>query len=74
MTATAGRTALFPIGPTAPLSFAKGSPERERTAAALATVRAADYDVVRLTWRQLTDKPARCATAVQEALTNASRP
>jgi 1-pyrroline-5-carboxylate dehydrogenase len=45
MTATAGRTALFPIGPTAPQSFAKGSPERERTAAALATVRAADYDV-----------------------------
>jgi 1-pyrroline-5-carboxylate dehydrogenase len=45
MTAPAGRTALFPIGPTTPLSFAKGSPERERTTAALATVRAADYDV-----------------------------
>jgi 1-pyrroline-5-carboxylate dehydrogenase len=45
MTATAGRTALFPIGPTAPLAFAAGSPERARVAAALKEVRQADYDV-----------------------------
>jgi 1-pyrroline-5-carboxylate dehydrogenase len=45
MTATAGRTALFPIGPTAPLTFAAGSPERARVAAALKEVRQADYDV-----------------------------
>ncbi len=45
MTATAGRTALFPIGPTAPLTFAPGSPERARVAAALKEVRQADYDV-----------------------------
>ncbi|HZC69288.1 MAG TPA: L-glutamate gamma-semialdehyde dehydrogenase [Jatrophihabitans sp.] len=45
MTATTGRTALFPIGPTAPLSFAKGSAERARTAAALSEVRAAEYDI-----------------------------
>jgi 1-pyrroline-5-carboxylate dehydrogenase len=45
MAATAGRTALFPIGPTAPLAFAPGSPERARVAAALKEVRQADYDV-----------------------------
>jgi len=45
LTATAGRTALFPIGPTAPLAFASGSPERARVAAALKEVRQADYDV-----------------------------
>jgi 1-pyrroline-5-carboxylate dehydrogenase len=45
MTAPAGRTALFPIGPTAPRSYAPGSPERAATAKALAEVRAADYDV-----------------------------
>jgi len=45
LTATAGRTALFPIGPTAPLAFAAGSPERARVAAALKEVRQADYDV-----------------------------
>ena len=45
MTAPAGRTALFPIGPTAPRSYAPGSPERVTTAAALAEVRAADYDI-----------------------------
>jgi 1-pyrroline-5-carboxylate dehydrogenase len=45
MAATAGRTALFPIGPTAPLAFAAGSPERARVAAALKEVRQADYDV-----------------------------
>ncbi len=48
MTAAAGRTALFPIGPTAPLAFAAGSPERARVAAALKEVRQADYDVANL--------------------------
>jgi 1-pyrroline-5-carboxylate dehydrogenase len=48
MTASAGRTALFPIGPTAARSYAAGSPERAATAAALADVRAADYDVANL--------------------------
>ena len=45
MTAAAGRTALFPIGPTAPLAFAAGSAERASVAAALKEVRQADYDV-----------------------------
>ncbi|WP_327723591.1 L-glutamate gamma-semialdehyde dehydrogenase [Streptomyces europaeiscabiei] len=46
MTATpAGRTALFPIGPTDPLAFGAGSPERERVAAALKEIRSADFDV-----------------------------
>jgi 1-pyrroline-5-carboxylate dehydrogenase len=45
MTAPAGRTALFPIGPTTPRSYAAGSSERTSTAAALAEVRAADYDI-----------------------------
>jgi 1-pyrroline-5-carboxylate dehydrogenase len=45
MTAPAGRTALFPIGPTAPLAFAAGSPERARVGAALKEARQADYDV-----------------------------
>jgi 1-pyrroline-5-carboxylate dehydrogenase len=45
MAAPAGRTALFPIGPTAPLRFAAGSPERASVAAALKEVRQADYDV-----------------------------
>jgi len=45
MTAPAGRTALFPIGPTAPLTFAAGSPERASIAAALRDVRAAGYDI-----------------------------
>jgi 1-pyrroline-5-carboxylate dehydrogenase len=45
MAAPAGRTALFPIGPTAPLMFAAGSPERASVAAALKEVREADYDV-----------------------------
>jgi 1-pyrroline-5-carboxylate dehydrogenase len=48
MTAPAGRTALFPVGPTAPYQFAPGSAEREATAAALAEVRGADYDVPNL--------------------------
>jgi 1-pyrroline-5-carboxylate dehydrogenase len=48
MTAPAGRTGLFPIGPTAPRQFAPGSPERVATTAALAEVRAAGYDVPNL--------------------------
>jgi 1-pyrroline-5-carboxylate dehydrogenase len=45
MTAPAARTALFPVAPTTPLSFAPGSPERASIAGALSQVRAADYDV-----------------------------
>jgi 1-pyrroline-5-carboxylate dehydrogenase len=45
MTTPAGRTALFPIGPTAPRGYAPGSPERAATAAALAEVRSAGYDI-----------------------------
>jgi len=45
MTVPAGRTALFPIAPTAPLMFAAGSPERASVAAALKEVRQSDYDV-----------------------------
>ncbi len=48
MTATAGRTALFPIGPTTPRSYSAGSPERASTATALAEVRAAGYDIPNL--------------------------
>jgi 1-pyrroline-5-carboxylate dehydrogenase len=48
MTVPAGRTALFPIGPTTPLSYAAGSPERATTVAALGEVRAADYDIANL--------------------------
>lgn len=36
-------------------------------------LRAAGYDVVRLTWRQLTSKPNRCAMAVGDALRNSRR-
>src|SRR3954454_20566093 len=45
MPAPAARTALFPVGPTAPLNFASGSPERVSIAAALAEARATSYDV-----------------------------
>jgi 1-pyrroline-5-carboxylate dehydrogenase len=48
MTATAGRTPLFPIGPTMPRSYSAGSPERTSTAAALAEVRSAGYDIPNL--------------------------
>jgi 1-pyrroline-5-carboxylate dehydrogenase len=48
MTVPAGRTALFPIGPTDPHQFAPGSPERRATAAALAEARTAAYDVPNL--------------------------
>lgn len=36
-------------------------------------LRAAGYDVVRLTWWQLTSKPERCAVAVEDALRTARR-
>ncbi|HVY95478.1 MAG TPA: DUF559 domain-containing protein [Solirubrobacterales bacterium] len=36
-------------------------------------LRAAGYDVVRLTWRQLTHKPDRCAIAVDDALRSGLR-
>ena len=45
MTSPAGRTGLFPIGPTAPRAYAAGSAERASTDAALAEVRSAAYDV-----------------------------
>jgi 1-pyrroline-5-carboxylate dehydrogenase len=45
MTAPAARTGLFPVGPTAPLNFAPGSPERARIADALAGIRAVGFDV-----------------------------
>jgi 1-pyrroline-5-carboxylate dehydrogenase len=45
MTAPAGRTALFPIGPTSPRTYAAGSPERRATAAALQETRSAEYDI-----------------------------
>jgi 1-pyrroline-5-carboxylate dehydrogenase len=48
MTVPAGRTALFPIGPTTPRLYAAGSAERASTAAALAEVRTADYDIANL--------------------------
>jgi 1-pyrroline-5-carboxylate dehydrogenase len=48
MPVPAGRTALFPIGPTAPYQFAPGSPERRATAGALAEARTAAYDVPNL--------------------------
>ncbi|MGH8961897.1 MAG: L-glutamate gamma-semialdehyde dehydrogenase [Jatrophihabitantaceae bacterium] len=48
MSAPAGRTALFPIGPTAPRAYGAGSAERAGTDRALAEVGAADYDVANL--------------------------
>jgi len=48
MSVPAARTGLFPIGPTAPLMFAAGSPERASVAAALKEVRQADYDVANM--------------------------
>ncbi|CCH76068.1 Putative Delta-1-pyrroline-5-carboxylate dehydrogenase (rocA) [Nostocoides japonicum T1-X7] len=45
MSAPAARTALFPVGPTTPLSYAPGSPERAHTADALARIRSTGYDV-----------------------------
>ncbi|MEU4227007.1 L-glutamate gamma-semialdehyde dehydrogenase [Nonomuraea sp. NPDC026600] len=48
MTALTGRTALFPIGPTAFRGYAAGSPERASTAAALQEIRTAGYDIANL--------------------------
>jgi 1-pyrroline-5-carboxylate dehydrogenase len=48
MTAPAGRTGLFPIGPTAPRGYGPGSPERTATTAALSEVRTAAYDIANL--------------------------
>lgn len=48
MTAPAGRTGLFPIGPTAPRTYAPGSSERASTQAALAAVRSESFDVPNL--------------------------
>ena len=48
MPVPAARTPLFPVGPTTPLSFAPGSPERAATAAALAEVRGTDWEVVNI--------------------------
>ena len=40
-----GHTPLFPVTPTAPWSFAKGSDERARTDKALSEIRATSYDI-----------------------------
>ncbi|HET6564278.1 MAG TPA: L-glutamate gamma-semialdehyde dehydrogenase [Xanthomonadales bacterium] len=48
MSVPAGRTALFDIGPTTPLSFAAGSAERARTDAALDQIRSENFDVPNL--------------------------
>jgi 1-pyrroline-5-carboxylate dehydrogenase len=45
MSAPAGRTDLFPIGPTTPLAFAPGSPERASIRAALDDVAATSWEV-----------------------------
>jgi 1-pyrroline-5-carboxylate dehydrogenase len=46
MSVSAGRTALFPIGPTDPYAFASGSPERAEIAAALKEIRGTTWRVV----------------------------
>lgn len=48
MTAPAARTALFPVGPTTPHTFAAGSGERTRTVAALEEIRGQAYDVANI--------------------------
>jgi 1-pyrroline-5-carboxylate dehydrogenase len=45
MNISAGRTGLFPIGPTDPYSFAAGSTERAEIAAALDEIRNTDFQV-----------------------------
>ncbi len=45
MVVAAGRTALFPIGPTAPRSFAPGSPERAATEAAVLEIESTSFDI-----------------------------
>lgn len=48
MNAFAGRSSLFPIGPTTPFAFASGSPERQRIAVALEEIRSANFDVANI--------------------------
>ena len=43
MSANAGRTALFPIGPTDPYAFEAGSQQRTEIAKALTEIRDADW-------------------------------
>lgn len=45
MAARNGFTPLFSVGPTIPLAFAKGSPERAKTDAALAEIKATKFDI-----------------------------
>jgi 1-pyrroline-5-carboxylate dehydrogenase len=45
MSAAAGQTGLFPIGPTAPYSFAVGSQERKEHSAALADIKATRWSI-----------------------------
>jgi 1-pyrroline-5-carboxylate dehydrogenase len=45
MSTSAGRTALFPIGPTSPLDFGAGSPERAATLAEVENVRGTTWDI-----------------------------
>ena len=64
MTAPAARTGLFPVGPTAPRSYAAGSPERASIAAALAEIRTTGYDVPNLVggWEVRTGRTAAIVT------------
>jgi 1-pyrroline-5-carboxylate dehydrogenase len=64
MSARAARTGLFPIEPTSPRSYAPGSAERAATAAALAEVRAAAYDIPNLIGGSevRTDRPVSVVT------------
>ena len=48
MPVPAGRTGLFPVGPTLPRAFAPGSPERAAALAAIASVRSESFDVPNL--------------------------
>ena len=48
MPVPAGRTGLFPIGPTMPRAFAPGSPERAAAMAAVERMRAETFDVANL--------------------------
>ena len=48
MNAFAGRSSLFPIGPTTPFAFASGSPERQRIAVALEEIRSSNFDVANI--------------------------
>jgi 1-pyrroline-5-carboxylate dehydrogenase len=48
MSPSAGRTTLFPIGPTVPRAFGPLSPERATTLAAVAAIRTEGFDVTNL--------------------------